>query len=148
MGIPVEPEVKRIFATDAPVTEADVFSPTAALVASSAGSECSCWPPSPAITRGSPASTPMAAANGATVSTYTAPGCTRPEITLSRSWSLLCSEYATLTGTTGTPARYAPMVTRKWPIELPDRIISGRCAERPRSSRAWPTESAAATTSP
>ena len=90
----------------------------------------------------------MAAAKGATVSTYTAPGCTRPPITRSRSWSLLCSEYATLTGTTGTPARYAPMVTRKWPIELPDKIISGRSAESPRSSSAWLTEFAAARTSP
>ena len=89
-----------------------------------------------------------AAANRSASSANTAPGRISPVIALIRAWSWLCSEYATLTGATGTPAVMAPRVSSRWSTPLPDSTSSGRPGPSPRSSSAWPMASAAATASP
>ena len=61
-------------------------------------------------------------------------------MSLIRAWSLLCSEYAALTGATGIPAVIAPSVASRWSTLLPDKMSSGRSGPRPRSSSAWPIE--------
>ena len=141
--------MNRIFAIESPVT--------AAVAAATAG-------PGRVATRSPTRSAPglnpvatmagtgltasSAAANRPASSAKTAPGPIIAVIARIRAWSWLCREYATLTGATGTPAVIAPSVTSRWSTPLPDSTSSGRPGPRPRSSRAWPMASAAATASP
>ena len=148
-GVPVDPEVKRIFAIPSGLKDANAAA-TATLgsVASRADRSCtSGYSPLLAIT-GPPGSASSAGPKALASSANTAPGLISLAIARIRAWPRLCKEYATLTGATGTPAVIAPSVISRWSTLLPDRISSGLLGPRPRSSSAWPIALAAATAWP
>ena len=148
-GAPVEPEVNRIFAITSGLSVANAprTASPGAVARSSPIVSAPARSPEPTIAGTSPSAS-SAAPNAPASSAYTAPGPISPAIALIRAWSLDCSEYATLTGATGTPAAIAPSVISRWFTLLPDKISSGRAIPRPRSISAWPIASAAATAAP
>ena len=132
LGVPVEPEVNRIFATTPGPAEAKAAWtsapggvarspasgsaparwPVLTIMPGAAGPPAASWGPVPGAAATS-ATASSAAAKRAASSANTAPGRISPAMARILAWSWLCSEYATLTGATGTPAVSAPSVTSR-----------------------------------
>jgi len=144
-GVPVEPDVKRIFAMSVRPSAAQRASTSSVGAAPN-----SSWVSAPGRSRPStarpPATASTAGPNGPPSATTT-PGSARSAMARSFSWSLLCSAYATLVGTTGEPTVSAASVMARCSRLLPDSTMTGRPAS-PRSSRPWASRSASARSSP
>ena len=131
-GIPVEPEVKRIFAT--------VSGSTLEMLALEDRAGVGFEEPATGVDFAPTASS--AGANFCGSAANTSPGFTSSKMDLSPK-SLDSSEYAGETGATGTPTCIAPSASSAWSMLLSERIATGRSAFSPRSSSASPMRRAA-----
>src|SRR5690348_16435299 len=131
-GVPVEPEVNRILAmaSGARRPKAASISGPGLLPVRSASRSAPVLIPW-LMMAGTALSASSAGAKRTASSAKTAPGAIRSAMALIRAWSWLCSEYATLTGATGTPAVIAPRVSSRWSTPLP-----GKQHQRPVRSEA------------
>jgi hypothetical protein len=110
-GVPVDPEVNRIFATASGLSPSKAAcTPGPGTVAHrSASSSAPGLVPEETIAGIAPSASSARPKRPAS-SANTAPGRISSAIARIRAWSWLCSEYATLVGATGIPAVIAPKV--------------------------------------
>ncbi|HEY5397136.1 MAG TPA: hypothetical protein VIL16_17255 [Trebonia sp.] len=114
LGVPVDPEVNRILATASPSSLSNASCPVGPGSVSSRSASCSEPGLVSRLTMAAISGRASSAGpNRPASSANTAPGRISSAIALIRAWSRLCSEYATLTGATGTPAVIAPSVTSR-----------------------------------
>lgn len=156
LGSPVDPEVNSSLATVSGPAPPAWPAPGPGAAAGRSRHARVPRPPVTVTTTGSPGGSraahasrtaATAAPNAPASSAKTTAGQTRAAILRSFPWSLLCSEYATLTGTAGLPAVNAARVSSKCSTELPDKIMIGRPAA-PRSCRPRASASTWAAASP
>ena len=148
LGAPVEPEVNSTLAIVSGVIWANARSSAGerGVRASCAAGSSSSAPSGPSV----PCSVSAANAgpNHTESSANTKPGRSCAATSRSRRKLVDCSEYADDTGATGTPACIAPSPISAAAMLLSDRIITGRSAVAPRSSRLLAMPSTEASASP